>query len=510
MVVSLRATTGATPVPTGPDLATATLPGFNDGGAGGLKSVTFASPPTVTAGMRYALVFRLASAFASGTVAYTCSCATTGFSNSSPYANGQRVTSTNSGSAWTADTTTGGRDLNFRTYVDPGFAASATYVSSIKDANPAPGATPTWTTLSFTDTTPSGTNVRLQVAGSNSVYGPFTFVGPDGTSSTFFASGADLSQFDGSRYLRYKATLTTSNSSVTPALSSVSVCFADTAATGVATIRVTVPTKVTAGRSFTVSADALDSLGAVVTGYSDPAAAVTDTAGELPAGTTIAFVNGHAQTQLTLPSALHADSLSITSGSATGSSASFAVLGPLAQITVGKIATGTVGSSYTVKATALDSAGNVLTAYAGSATVTDLVGGNASASFIKGKLTAAVTPSGPSKADVATVTSSGISGQSAGFKVLGPLATIKVTTTGPYSAGAPFSVTALALDAAGNTLTGYAGAATASDLTGASATPTFTAGKATFQLTPTGAKTGDRVTVTTGAATGKSKVFNVS
>ena len=49
VTLSIRATTGGTPVPTGADLATATLPGFNDGGAGGLKTFTFGSPVTLTA-----------------------------------------------------------------------------------------------------------------------------------------------------------------------------------------------------------------------------------------------------------------------------------------------------------------------------------------------------------------------------------------------------------------------------------------------------------------------------
>ncbi|HET7760074.1 MAG TPA: carboxypeptidase-like regulatory domain-containing protein [Gaiellaceae bacterium] len=232
VTLSIRNTTGTTPVPTGADLGTATLAGFNDGGAGGLKTFTFATPVAVTAGTRYALVFRLASAFASGTVAYTCSCATTGFSDTNPYASGQRVTSTNSGTTWTADTTAGGRDLSFVTYVNPGFASSGTYVSSLKDANPAAGRTPTWTTLSFTATQPAGTSVKFQVAGSNSQYGPFTFVGPDGTANTFFTtSGASLSQFDGLRYLKYEAFLSTGSGSVTPTLSSVSVCFADTTGT---------------------------------------------------------------------------------------------------------------------------------------------------------------------------------------------------------------------------------------------------------------------------------------
>ena len=171
-----------------------------------------------------------------------------GTSNFNPYAAGQRVTSSNSGSTWAADTTAGGRDLNFVTYVNPGYS-DGTFVSSVKDANPAVGAAPTWTTLSFSATTPAGTGVKFQVAASNSFYGPFSFVGPDGTGSTYFTtSGASLSQFNGFRYLRYKAVLSTTNGSVTPSLSSVSVCFVDNQATVTGTL--TTPTAaVSAGQT---------------------------------------------------------------------------------------------------------------------------------------------------------------------------------------------------------------------------------------------------------------------
>ena len=255
VTLSIRNTTGTTPVPTGADLGTATLTGFNDGGAGGLKTFTFATPVSVTAGTRYAFVFRLNAAPAAGNnVAYTCSCATTGFSDSNPYASGQRVTSGNSGSTWAADTTVGGRDLNFVTYINPGFASSGTYVSSLKDANPAAGRTPTWTMFTYSATTPAGTAVRFQIAASNSAAGPFSFVGPDGTTSTFFTtSGASLSQFNGFRYLKYKAFLSTTNGSVTPSLSSVQVCFVDTAATSATSLAVA-PATGTFGGTTTLSA----------------------------------------------------------------------------------------------------------------------------------------------------------------------------------------------------------------------------------------------------------------
>ncbi|MFL5960648.1 MAG: PxKF domain-containing protein [Gaiellaceae bacterium] len=253
ITVSIRNTTGNPAVPTGADLGSATLPGFNDGGAGGLKTVSFATPVSVTAGTRYAFIFR-ATATRTGTYAYTCSCGGNGFSDSNPYTSGQRVTSANSGTTWAADTTAGGRDLNFITYINPGFAPSGTFVSSLKDANPTAGSTPTWTTLSFTASTPSGTGVKFQLAGSNSQYGPFNYVGPDGTSGTYFTtSGANLSQFNGFRYLRYEAFLSTSNASVTPSLSSVSVCFTDVQ-TGIATGTAPLAATGTFGGTTTLSA----------------------------------------------------------------------------------------------------------------------------------------------------------------------------------------------------------------------------------------------------------------
>ncbi|MEK6335652.1 MAG: carboxypeptidase-like regulatory domain-containing protein [Acidobacteriota bacterium] len=220
VTVSIRATTGSPAVPTGSDLATATIAGFSSG-AGVYYAANFGSPPTLTAGTRYAVIFRLVSNRATGTQAYLVSTA-------SPYANGQRVTSANSGGTWAADTMGGGRDLGFKTYMKSAFASSGDFVSSLKDANPAAGSTPNWTTLSWTASTPANTTLKFQVAASDGVYGPFTFVGPDGTAATFFTvSGASLSQFNGFRYLKYKAYLSTTNNSVTPTLNDVTICFDD-------------------------------------------------------------------------------------------------------------------------------------------------------------------------------------------------------------------------------------------------------------------------------------------
>jgi hypothetical protein len=211
ITVSIRATNGLVPI--GADLATATIPGFISG-SGGFFTAVFASPPTLTAGTRYALIVRAAAEPLTGLYVAGCSCTP----NTNPYANGRFVTSSNSGASWTPDNAARGRDLAFKTYMQSGFTPSGTFVSSLKDANPVAGATPTWGTLSWNATTPAGTTVQFRVAASNNVNGPFTFVGP-------LTNGASLAQFNGNRYLKYEAVLTTTNSSVTPAIHDVTVCF---------------------------------------------------------------------------------------------------------------------------------------------------------------------------------------------------------------------------------------------------------------------------------------------
>jgi hypothetical protein len=223
LTLELRTTSSGLPnMSAGGLLASSTIAGTADG-AGGIFDFSFATEPAVTAGTQYGLVIRLASS-RTGTQAWL---ATSG----DVMAGGRRVNCSTS----VCSTPTGSNsnsDLVFSEYVNPGYASAGTLISSLKDANPKPGSTADWTTLSWTASTPAGTSVKFQVAGSNSQYGPFTFVGPDGTANTFFTtSGASLSQFDGMRYIEYKAFLSTTSGSVTPSLSSVSVCFIDASVT---------------------------------------------------------------------------------------------------------------------------------------------------------------------------------------------------------------------------------------------------------------------------------------
>jgi PA domain-containing protein/carboxypeptidase family protein/uncharacterized protein DUF4214 len=224
LTLSVRATSGG--LPTGADLATATITGFNSGVAVFYTGI-FASPPTLTAGTMYALAIRPTANPSAGTYAITRSgTATLG---ADVYAGGTRVAGATSGTVWsiplTPATTGISTDAGFRTFMQTGFAASGDFVSGLKDSNPLFGNT-FWTTMTWNATVPAGTTLQFQVAGSNSFGGPFNFVGPDGTPATFYTtSPASISQFFLSRYLKYKAFFTTTDNTVTATLNDVTVCF---------------------------------------------------------------------------------------------------------------------------------------------------------------------------------------------------------------------------------------------------------------------------------------------
>jgi len=218
LTLSVRNT--AAGVPTGADLASVTIPGSAfASGATVLYTATFGAPAALTSGTQYALVLRPVSVPAGSGYFWIRS-------SPSTYANGSRVLSADSGGTWSADTT---RDFNFRTYMQTGYVASGNLVSSLKDGNPSPGNFVHFTTLTWNATTPANTVLKFQVAMSDSEFGPFDFVGPDGLATSFFTtSPATIPNFGGNRYLKYKAYLETTNGTVTPTLNDVSVCWNNT------------------------------------------------------------------------------------------------------------------------------------------------------------------------------------------------------------------------------------------------------------------------------------------
>lgn len=275
LTMSVRATSGN--LPTGPDLATATVAGFNSG-ASGFVGGTFATPATLTAGTTYAILIRPVSNPSAGLYALTRS-------GTDVYAGGQRVSSSDSGATWTAPLTSSATtDAGFVTYMQTAYSPAGDFVSSVKDANAPATLTTVWSSLAWNSTVPANTTLQFQVAASNNFAGPFNFVGPDGTTATFFANGASLAQFNGFRYLKSKAFLTTSNTSITPTLNDTTVCYNNAALPDLSIAKAHVGASFTQGQKGAQYTLSVTNGGVAATSGT---VTVTDT---LPAGLT--FVSG--------------------------------------------------------------------------------------------------------------------------------------------------------------------------------------------------------------------------
>ncbi len=71
-------------------------------------------------------------------------------------------------------------------------------------------------------------SLQFQIAVSNSPAGPWTYVGPSGTTASFYTTSPVVlgNQFNNFRYLRYKAYLSTANTAYTPTLTDITLSFA--------------------------------------------------------------------------------------------------------------------------------------------------------------------------------------------------------------------------------------------------------------------------------------------
>ena len=99
------------------------------------------------------------------------------------------------------------------------------YTSSIFDSGQT--GTVTWGNFNFTGTVPTGTTLQFQVAASSSPTGPFSFVGPLGTTTDYFtATGTAIHTGTTGRYMQYKAYLTPNTAgTATPSFSAVSLSY---------------------------------------------------------------------------------------------------------------------------------------------------------------------------------------------------------------------------------------------------------------------------------------------
>jgi len=112
-----------------------------------------------------------------------------------------------------------------RTTPSAAYPTTGVYTSAVYDAGRAPSA---WNKISWSATVPAASNLRFQVAVSSSQDGPWNFVGPDGTSSTYFVlSPGTLPAGLVGRFARYQATFT-GDGNVTPTLSRTDLLYSGT------------------------------------------------------------------------------------------------------------------------------------------------------------------------------------------------------------------------------------------------------------------------------------------
>jgi hypothetical protein len=276
------------------------------------------------------------------------------------------------------------------------------------------------------------------------------------------------------------------------------------------------PANVPVTGTATVKVTAYDAVGNVATGYTE-IPSVSDSAGVGSFGS-VAAVNGVSTSTATFTAPAKADKATATDGSLTSPPGNaFNVIGEATHLTTSVVpATLAVADTATVRVTALDSAGNVATGYAGSPTLSDTSG---VASFVgpaaatNGLLVKTATFSGPARNDKVNAVDGALpSPGSSLFNVIGPAVSFRVAiSAASVTRPAALTVTATALDAAGNTVyvpggPSYAGPVTYSDSKGVVAPGPFdqvwTRGVGVAHVTFTGATTNDRISVTDSALPG--------
>jgi type II secretory pathway pseudopilin PulG len=108
------------------------------------------------------------------------------------------------------------------------FVSAGYYISTVFDVG---SATTTYYQLSWqpsTQASSTGVNsVRFQLASSQSTSGPWEFVGPDGTTASYYTSSETNinTKHTNQRYIRYKLFLTTEDNSVTPRVSDIAITY---------------------------------------------------------------------------------------------------------------------------------------------------------------------------------------------------------------------------------------------------------------------------------------------
>ena len=186
----------------------------------GVYRFNFSIPHRVVAGTDYSLVlYELVCGENIGAYYRWCEAV------ENPYHGGMVWESSDYGYSWQKGAE-GAHDFYFATYIDDNYPSSGTLKSSKHRCVGVSSAS--FDRIFWDSAVPGGTVLRFQIATKASMDGqPWNFVGPDGTSSTYYeTSGTDIwSGHNGDCYIRYRAYLSTTDRSRTPELEVVTITY---------------------------------------------------------------------------------------------------------------------------------------------------------------------------------------------------------------------------------------------------------------------------------------------
>ncbi|MDZ7319307.1 MAG: hypothetical protein ONB11_09150 [candidate division KSB1 bacterium] len=274
-----------------------------------------------------------------------------------------------------------------------------------------------------------------------------------------------------------------------------------------------------AGVSFVISIIAEDAYNNQVTSFVSTAN-LTDATSTISPTATGNFSGGSWSGSVTITKSQSDVTITASQSGKSGQSNVFNVNpGALASFQLANIGTQSAGQPFAISVTALDAYANVATQFTGTVNISDLtntIAPTISGNFSAGKWTGNVTITQVRTNDRITVTNTAGSqtGQSNLFNVIASAVDYFVidNITSPKTAGTAFSITITAKDKNNNTVTGFVGTATLSDLTGTISPTTTTAfvnGVWTGNVTITKSLTNNIITATSSGKAGQSNAFTV-
>ena len=523
--VTLKKAGGQTVTAT--DTVTSTITGTSNSitvSAASATHFTFTVPGSPIAGTQFSITVVAKDAYNNTATGYA---GTVKFSSSDPAA----VLPANS----TLTSGSGSFNVTLKTAGSQTVTATDTVNSSITGTSSAMTVRPTTAThfsVSAPSTATAGAAFNITV----------TALDTYGNTATGYTGTVKFSSTDGAAVLPANSTLTsgvgtfsvtlkttgsrtvTATDTVTSTITGTSAAIAVSAATATH-FTVSAPSTATAGTAFNITVTALDQYGNTATGYAGTVKfSSTDGAAVLPTNSMLTNGVGTFSVTLKTDGNQTVTATDTITSSITGTTSTIAVSPSTAThlSVLPSTFSATAGAAISVTVTALDAYGNTATGYTGTVAITSsdtaatLPPSNTLTSGV-GSFSVTLKTAGLQTVTATDTVTSTITGTSNSITVNSSAATT-LTVSAPSTAivGTPISVTVKALDAYGNTATGYTGTVKFTSTDSAAVLPAnsaLTNGVGTFSVTlnTVGSQTvtaTDTVTSTTTGTSGSIAVQN--